>query len=113
MKKLSFFTLVLIIMLLTLFACLGKSNSSSTATSQSSTRLSGMYSTYYSALSLLLYYTFDTNGTYVFGNGDNGAVSYGTYTVEESNITLNTGKTFTIVNSTTIKDDDLGRLYTK
>jgi hypothetical protein len=89
------------------------SRTSGTAiSSQSSTRLSGTYSMIFGSAGLL-YYTFDTNGTYVYGTGYAGAVSAGTYTVEENKVTLSSGETFTIVNSTTIRGEGSGRLYTK
>jgi frataxin-like iron-binding protein CyaY len=88
------------------------SNSSNNATSQSSTRLSGTYSMIFGSAGLL-YYTFDTNGTYVYGTEYAGAVRTGTYTVEGNTVTLSGGETFTIVNSTTIRGEGSGRLYTK
>jgi len=81
---------------------------SGTATSFQSSRtptmLSGTFSTILrlGSSSERLYYTFNTNGTYVYGTGYAGAVRTGTYTVSGDTVTLSGGETFTIVNSNTL-----------
>ena len=82
------------------------SRTSGTATSsQSSVRLSGTFSYTFRGTteSATVYYTFDTNGTFVYGTTYVGAVRTGTYTLEGNEVTLSSGETFTIVNSNTLR----------